>query len=238
VGVSRFISETHLQKAYTARANGNWQKTIDEIELAENDYYNIDPMCTPLKWYSGSAQYNLGNQELAFADFYKAYQINPNHVHVLNNLATSYEIKGDHENAIVYYQKAILISPLFEEAVSNLCATYFNAGKKQEAFKEFQNLTIDTANVKYKQMLNLILCQEIIRLSDSISCDPLKNMVKAISNTPEWYKQIYLKAKFKNINFKGQVIEDAIYTMDSIEKKINFAYISSIQKKYTIKKSY
>ena len=238
IGISRFSSETHLQKAYTARANGAWQNTIDEIEKAENEYYNIDPMCTPLRWYSGSAHYNLGNQELAFADFYKAYQVNPNHVHVLNNLATAYEIKGDHVNAIEFYQKALIISPNFEEANVNLCATFFNAGKKHEAYQQFEKLNVDTASAKFKQMLNLIVCQEVIRLADSITCDPLKNMLKAISNTPLWYKEIYLKAKLNDVNFKRQLLEDAIYTLDSTEKRVNFVYIKSIQKKYTTKKNY
>ena len=235
VGMSRFISETHLQKAYTARANGAWQNTIDEVNNAETDYYNIDPMCTPLRWYSGSAYYNLGNQEMAFADFYKAYEVNPNHVHVLNNLATLYEIKGDHAHAIEFYKKALIISPNFEEARVNLCATFFNAGKKQEAYLQFEKLKPDTLNSKYKQMFNLIVYQQIRILSDSIACEPLKNMLKAISNTPEWYKQIYLKARSNEVNFNGQLIKDAIYTMDSIEKNTNFAYISSVQKKYTIK---
>jgi O-antigen ligase/Tfp pilus assembly protein PilF len=238
IGISRFSSETHLQKAYTARANGAWQNTIDEIEKAENEYYNIDPMCTPLRWYSGSAHYNLGNQELAFADFYKAYQVNPNHVHVLNNLATAYEIKGDHVNAIEFYQKALIISPNFEEANVNLCATFFNAGKKHEAYQQFEKLNVDTASAKFKQMLNLIVCQEVIRLADSITCDPLKNMLKAISNTPLWYKEIYLKAKLNDVNFKRQLLEDAIYTLDSMEKRVNVVYIKSIQKKYTTKKNY
>ncbi len=237
IGMSRFISETHLQKAYTARANGAWQNTIDEIDKAENEYYNIDPMCTPLRWYSGSAHYNLGNQELAFADFYKAYQVNPNHVHVLNNLATAYEIKGDHSNAIAFYKSALTISPGFEEAQFNLSATYFNAGKKQEAFLQFEQISIDTNNVKYKQMLNLIVCQEVIRLSDSITCDPLKNMLKAISNTPLWYQQIFMKSKTQGVNFNKQLLDDAIYTLDSTEKRINFAYISSIQKKYSTRKN-
>jgi O-antigen ligase len=238
IGISRFVSETHLQKAYTARANGVWQNTIDEIEKAENEFYNIDPMCTPLRWYSGSAHYNLGNQELAFADFYKAYQVNPNHVHVLNNLATAYEIKGDHSKAIDFYKSALSISPGFKDAQFNLSATYFNAGKKQEAFQQFEQIPIDTTNTKYKQMLNLILCQEVIRLSDSITCDPLKNMLKAISNTPLWYKEIYLKAASNQINFKRQLLEDAIYTLDSTDKRINFVCISSVLKKYTTKKNY
>ena len=238
IGISRFVSETHLQKAYTARANGAWQNTIDEIEKAENEYYNIDPMCTPLRWYSGSAHYNLGNQALAFADFYKAYQVNPNHVHVLNNLATAYEIKGEHSRAIDFYKNALSISPDFKDAQFNLSATYFNAGNKLEAFQQFEQIPIDTSNEKYKQMLNLILCQEVIRLSDSITCDPLKNMLKAISNTPLWYKEIYLKAASNQINFKRQLLEDAIYTLDSTDKRINFVCISSILKKYTTKKNY
>jgi len=238
IGISRFISETHLQKAYTARANGAWQNTIDEINKAENDYYNIDPMCTPLCWYSGSAHYNLGNQELAFADFYRAYQVNPNHVHVLNNLATAYEIKGDHMQATAFYKKALIISPSFVDAQFNLSATYFNMGKKHDAFQQFEKITIDTANKKYNQMLNLIVCQEVIRLSDSISCDPLKNMLKAISNTPLWYQQIFIKSKNQNVNFNKQLLDDAIFTLDSTEKRLNFAYISKIQKKYTTKKNY
>ncbi|HRG59778.1 MAG TPA: O-antigen ligase family protein [Bacteroidia bacterium] len=236
VGVSRFNSEIHLHKAYTARSNGAWQNTIDEIEKAENSNYNIDPMCTPLRWYSGSAHYNLGNQELAFADFSKAYQINPHHVHVINNLATAYEIKGNHIVAIDLYKKAIHISPSFEEAKTNLCATYFNAGQKQNAFIEFQKLKVDTSDLKYRKMLNLILCQEISRMSDSISCDPIKNMLKAIFNTPPWYLQIYVKSKSEKVSFNKQLIDDAIFTLDSTEKRINFAYIKSLQKKYTTKK--
>ena len=238
VGISRFISETHLQKAYTARANGEWQNTIDEIKKAENEYYTIDPMCTPLSWYSGSAQYNLGNQELAFADFYKAYQINPNHVHVLNNLGTAYELKGDHNMAIELYHKALFISPGFDDARFNISATYFNAGKKHESYQEFIQIPVDTTNEKYNQMLKLILCQEVIRLSDSISMDPLKNMLKAISNTPLWYQQIYFKSKNQKVNFCKQLLDDAIFTLDSTEKRLNFAYITSIQKKYTTKKNY
>jgi len=211
-------------------------KALNEIEKAENSNYNIDPMCTPLRWYSGSAHYNLGNQELAYADFSKAYQINPHHVHVINNLATAYEIKGNHIVAIDLYKKAIHISPSFEEAKTNLCATYFNAGQKQNAFIEFQKLKVDTSDLKYRKMLNLILCQEISRMSDSISCDPIKNMLKAIFNTPPWYLQIYVKSKSDKVSFNKQLIDDAIFTLDSTEKRINFAYIKSLQKKYTTKK--
>ena len=63
-------------------------------------------------------------------------------------------------------------------------------------------------------------------------------MLKAISNTPLWYKEIYLKAKLNDVNFKRQLLEDAIYTLDSTEKRVNFVYIKSIQKKYTTKKNY
>jgi hypothetical protein len=110
--------------------------------------------------------------------------------------------------------------------------------KNKKPFNNLRQIPIDTTNAKYKQMLNLILCQEVIRLSDSITCDPLKNMLKAISNTPLWYKEIYLKAASNQINFKRQLLEDAIYTLDSTDKRINFVCISSVLKKYTTKKNY
>jgi len=61
-------------------------------------------------------------------------------------------------------------------------------------------------------------------------------MLKAISNTPLWYKEIYLKANINDVNFKRQLLEDAIYTLDSTEKRVNFVCISTILKKYSTKK--
>lgn len=234
VGFKRYVGEIHLQKAYTARANSDWQTVISEIEKAESNYFAIDPMCTPLRWYSGSAYYNLGNQQLAYADFQTSYKLNPNHIHVLNNLGTAYEINGEHDKAIKMYSRALEISPSFNEAQLNLVASYFNSGNKNEAFNSYSTLAYDTLNEKYMQILPLVVNSKLKIISDTITCIPLKMQVEAICNTPEWSKSLYIKSMQNNVSFDKQILTDAIFVLDSVEKKNNFVYINSIINKFKI----
>jgi tetratricopeptide (TPR) repeat protein len=235
VGFKRYSSEVHLKRAYEAREQSNWQTVIDEITLSENKYFTIDPMCTPLAWYSGSAYYNMGNQPKAFDDFSRSYTLNPNHVHVLNNLGTAYEIKGDHQQAIAKYERALQISPNFTEARLNLVAAYFNSGNKTAAYLAFRKITADTANEKYMQILPLVLKPQIKILSDSITFSPLEMQLEAIYNTPEWAKNVYFKSIAENKSFKAQLLLDALFVLDANEKKSNFVYLNNLLIHYNIK---
>lgn len=235
VGFKRYNSEVHLKKAYEAREQSNWQTVIDEITLAENKYFTIDPMCTPLAWYSGSAFYNMGNQPKAFDDFYRSYVLNPNHVHVLNNLGSAYEIKGNHKQAIAKYERALEISPNFTEARLNLVAANFNSGNKTAAYLAFRKINVDTANEKYMQILPLVLKPQIKILADSITFNSLKMQLEAIYNTPEWTKNVYFKSLVENKSFKGQLLLDALFVLDANEKKSNFVYLNNLLVHYNIK---
>jgi O-antigen ligase len=235
VGLKRYLSEIHLQKAYTARNENNWQQVISEIRKAENIFYKIDPMCTPLVWYSGSSYYNLGEKEIAFMDFLKAYELNPNHIHVLNNLATCYENRGDHENAIKYYTMAINISPSFTEAKLNLVATLFNANKKRDAYLNFSKLKYDSTNAKYLQMIPILLQSTIVELANKCKVDPLKYQILAVSNVPDWSSKIFMKSKENNISFEQQVVLDAIFSLDNSDKVKYFNDILVFKKSIGIK---
>jgi len=235
IGFKRYKSEIHLQKAYTLRNQSNWQEVILEIRKAENIFYTIDPMCTPLVWYSGSSYYNLGEKENAFIDFLKAYEINPNHIHVLNNLATCYESKSDHNNAIKYYNKALKISPNFTEAKLNLIATLFNSKKNRAAYLKFSELRFDSTNVKYLQMMPILLEPIITQLADNCGLEPLKFEILAVVNVPGWSSKIFIKSKTNNITFEQQLLLDAIFSLDNSDKIKYLAKISSLKKTYGIK---
>lgn len=235
VGESRLKSEIHLKKAYMARENGDWENVILEIHNSENKYFLIDPMNTPLSWYSGSAYYNLGNQDKSFNEFYRAYQINPNHIHVLNNLATSFELKGDHESAINLYKKALEISPKFMDAQLNLVASYFNSNKKMEAIDFYSTIDIDSSNQKYLQIMPLVATPVFIHLRDSIELSPLKQQINAIAKDPIWVSKIFVKSKQNKISLKMQIVLDAIFSLDNYDKQVNFEYLKQLRKKYYIK---
>jgi O-antigen ligase len=136
---SRFQSDQLARQAVDLREK-NPQKAIQLIDRAKTGFYTLDPAVTPLYFYRGTANFSLQKTDEAFKDFKKAEQTHPNHMHVLNNLGTCYELRKNHEKAIAYYQKALHISPGFDDARINLGAAYFNKGDYQSALKTLKQV--------------------------------------------------------------------------------------------------
>ncbi|MFH1614707.1 MAG: LamG-like jellyroll fold domain-containing protein [Planctomycetota bacterium] len=133
IGYTRLNAEIHTKRAFAAREAKNWPLVISEIDNGYSGFATLDPMSTPLKWYRGEANFLLGNIPQALKDYKQAYKVYPYHIHVLNNLATCYELQGNHGQAIYYYGKALKIFPEFGEAITNLWATYYNSGRDEKA---------------------------------------------------------------------------------------------------------
>lgn len=185
---SRYFSDIHMKKALIAKQNENYPLIIREINKANSVFYPTDPFSTPLFWYRGSANFNLNNIDLALKDFKDAYQINPFHIHVLNNLASCYELKGEHDNSIRFYKKALTIAPNFEDAWLNLCAVYFNLGQIDSAYQALTNIDIQTKNPKYNKFLTVVLKTKfgvIVKTNSS-----LQKWFDLFNKTPDKYFKI------------------------------------------------
>ncbi len=156
VGAIRLNAEIHTKNALAARLAGDWPTVIDEIDRAASSLAPLDPTSTPLAWYRGAANFSLGRIDEALVDLTAAYRANPNHIHVLNNIAACYARKNEHEQAIKYYHEALALFPSFEETLINLAATYYNAGRYDEALAEIQKIDSQTTDSRYQLYLEKI----------------------------------------------------------------------------------
>ena len=210
---SRYFSDIHMKKAMNAKVNKNNLLIIKEINEANIALYPTDPFSTPLYWYRGSAYYNLNNIDMALKDFKEAYAINPYHVHILNNLASSYELKGEHNKSIEFYKKALTIAPNFEEAWLNLCAVYFNSGQIDSAYMALTHIDTATKNPKYSKFLTVVMGSEFEKIVKERS--DLKKWYDLFNNKPEKYLEINRYAidkKTKIINiFTDTLLLKSIY---------------------------
>ena len=154
---SRLLGEGHLHRMYGLREAGRWEAVIDEIDRAESFFMSMDPMSTPLAWYRGVAQFSLGRHELALTDFESAYRVNPNHIHVLNNLATAHQVVGNRSEAIRFYERVLEISPNFDETLLNLSAVYYNMGEIEKAYDRISRVSPDCPDDRYKLFLDRIM---------------------------------------------------------------------------------
>jgi tetratricopeptide (TPR) repeat protein len=113
-------------------------------------------MSTPLQWYKGEANFFLNNTAEALENYKKAYKANPYHIHVLNDLASCYELQGRPEQAIYYYQKALKIHPRFENALINLGATYYNCGRYEQALSILLRCDPNSQNPRLEKYIDSV----------------------------------------------------------------------------------
>lgn len=149
VGATRLQAEIHVKRALAARQIANWPTVIEEIDRATSPLAPLDPTSTPLAWYRGTANFELGHIEVALRDFAEAYEVNPTHIHVLNNLAACYARNKEYDRAILYYGEALALYPQYEETLLNLAATYYNAGRYDEAWETITQIDSGTADPRY-----------------------------------------------------------------------------------------
>ena len=130
----RYKGDLHMTKALKYKSISDWNKMIDELDMAYNQsLYDIDNTTTPVMWYYGLAYFNKGEVNIAFDYFKKAYNINPYHLHVINNLASCYGYNNDYNKAKELYKECVSISPRFEESALNLAAIYSYEQRDEEA---------------------------------------------------------------------------------------------------------
>jgi hypothetical protein len=156
IGYTRLNAEIHTKRAFAARKAKVWPAVISEIDKGYSVFATLDPMSIPLKWYRGEAGFLLNNIPEALEDFKEAYKAHPYHIHVLNNLATCYEMTGNHNLAINYYNKALEIYPEFEDALINLGAAYYNAGRYEESHETLLRCSQNEQNPRLQQYLKAV----------------------------------------------------------------------------------
>lgn len=81
----------------------------------------------------GVSYMNEGNIQMAFVQFQKAYQLNPNNKEVLNSLGLVYFQLDEFEKAKEFYLKAVYVDPNFSEAYNNLGVLYISTKQFPDA---------------------------------------------------------------------------------------------------------
>lgn len=192
----RLNGEFYTVQILKSRNNGDWEKLIKDSYKAKNYFYTLDPMSIPVDWYKGVAYFSLNDLENASLSFESAFKQTPYNIHVINNLASCYESKGNHKSAINLYKKALHISGTFEETILNLSAAYFNSNNIDSAFFTIEKCNVNCTDPKYPVFLPAIL------QAYSKKFFAKKSLTKDSPNyTNEELVSVFFESKKNNSNF-------------------------------------
>ncbi|MCX6258528.1 MAG: O-antigen ligase family protein [Bacteroidia bacterium] len=232
VSLIRVNEEIHLKRAFRYRELNKQEMVVDEINKAYSVFANLDNTSTPLKWYSGSAYFNMGLTAKALEDFKTAYSDNPWHIHVLNNLATCYELEGNHPEAEKLYAQALKISPSFEDSAINLSIMYYYTHRIDQAYESIKRVKTGSRHENYHQALDAVLMAKIKACQTMVSEECMKKSLDRILNAAEWYEKVFRQAINDKNNYEKQLIIECIYLMEIVDKSITPEYAKELKLKY------
>ena len=195
----RYKGEFYTKRMYNFEHTDNWSSMQQEAKMAINTFYKIDPTSAPIEWYRGVALFSKGEIDSAGSCFETAYRQHPYNIHVLNNLASYYEKKADHNRAEQFYQKALAISTEFEEARLNLSAVYYNTRKYEKAFETIDQCNMHSTDQKYQLFLPAILSALVDEMNEKNDRLKKQNIDKT------GLVQLYRASKRENASFKNYI---------------------------------
>jgi len=200
-GLNRLPNEVHAKKIVQAQMTSNWQMLLKEAKKINYTFYSIDNFSIPISWYVGVAHYSLSNGKEAKKAFHQAYETNPYQIHVLNNMASMFEMEGDHVNAIKYYDELLQISPKQPDALLNKSAVLFNSNRKLEAAKCIYQFKYDESNTQFLTYLHSIF---LWHMEEQSKVDPsLKDLIPENSKEcPQIIKDIFRINQRQNVTFE------------------------------------
>ena len=211
----------HASNAVDYKVKGNWNYVIKAIDKSyDRQYFEFDNTSTPLLWYRGVAYFNQQKYNLAFKDFKYSYKLHPNHVHVINNLATLYHIKGDIDKAKDLYRSVFELNPTFAESRINLAAILFNEKKYIQALdvilesKVPKYLKRKSENSNYDLYLKTIFeawTKNAFEAANPIQKSILEKKKKHFDDNPDLasrqLKRIYEIRKSKNLSYLDALVD-------------------------------
>jgi O-antigen ligase len=196
---ARWNGEYYMRAAFNEQAHGRFQKMYQFVNKADNDYFKIDLLGTPLDWYRGFALNYMGSDSSLYY-FRRAESQNPYHIQILSDIGAKLENKGEHEEAIKYFNRAIAIIPGYKEAHFNLAIAYYKLGKPKEALTEINKAYM--VGEPYLRALETVLILNVDSMIQQSNDFAKKICFNKYANNKTALKKINEAAMKKNISFE------------------------------------
>jgi len=181
------------------------QGKIQVLKNLNYKLYSIDPTGLPVTWYIANDFYHKQQYRTAIKWYTIAHSHNPNHVHVLNNMGSSFININDLDAAKIYYEKALTINPIFTETLMNYASLEFNNGNIDGALDKILKVRIDKEPKNYKQYITAIGQAKIEWLIELYDETEFENFLKSIINKPDFLYETSVNARLSGASYENEL---------------------------------
>lgn len=209
----RFHGEKGTKTALFERDNGNSIGVTQSINASIGYWNTLDNTGTPLKWYSGSAHYLQNNMLEALDDFRMAYLANPNHVHVMNNLASVLVHFNETAEAKKLYLKAFQQAPEFMDPLINLTAVHYNEAHLDSAAQFLQMIDTNTLHPSYPVFVETV-CESILLNEIEKAQGPVRSALVGINTNTDWRRSVFRRSIVDGVSFTERLETEVAFILE------------------------
>ncbi|MFD1551573.1 O-antigen ligase family protein [Putridiphycobacter roseus] len=178
---------------------------IQILKSLNQTFYSIDPTGMPVHWYLGNDLYQRQHYKAANKEFKTALKHNPYHVHILNNIGSTYLNLNEIDSAKVSYQKALIINPIFTETLMNYAALEFNNGNIDGALDKILKVRIDKEPQNYKTYATAIGQVKMAWLIELWDEEGFENFLIAHYKQEEFAYEIAINARKTGASYEDEL---------------------------------
>ncbi len=178
---------------------------IDDLTQLNTTFYTIDPISTPVKWHFGNHFFEYEQFSEAIHYYQSALKSNPYHIHVINNLASTYVKMSQPDSAKKYYGKVLKLNPTFTETRMNMASLEFNSGNIDGALGHILKVKLDTEPETYMTYIAAIgqaKCRWLVDLYDEPKFE--KFLIDNDKNATLFY-DISVKSRTTGASFEDEL---------------------------------
>lgn len=241
IGYERFDGEMHykkyndLTKLSVSQKGAEKQNTlrnaIQEIYRAYRPLYKMNPVSTPLKYFSGTKHLEISELEPAMNDLKEAYEICPYHPQILNNMGAAYAMQNNGKKALEYASKATELAPRYQDALLSSVILYAIDKNFDKSFEKLAQIDTTSQNPKYLFFNKTIRDSAAINAAKNIEEPFLKSKMLEIMRHRGWADAILKHAKDRNTPLSFELRREAILMMKK-DKNLSEAEWVILAEKY------
>ena len=215
VGYERTNAELILRKYQLVSDQGNTKEAIRLAEKAYRPLYEMDPISSPIRFFSGTGYLKLNDFKKAIIHLEEARTLSPNHVQVLNNLAGSYFSEKQFDKSEAIYKQAVTLAPKYTDALLSYAVVVYNKTGAENQQKAFEIMArIDTTETKEQYHTHLKTMTQIVAdtLLKNTPDTLVRNEIKNTMNNRPKYLGIARRAGEKHL-FSVQLYAEVLFKL-------------------------
>jgi len=178
---------------------------LGAFEKIDKTFYTINLTSTPLAWQEANMYFNREDFGTALTHYEKAFESNPYHLHLINNLGSCNYKLGNTEEAEKYYKQVLALNPSFVETLMNYTSLQAARGNISGALNQILSVPVDKEPENYALFIQAIAKETYKILVERYDEPEFKNFLIRTYDDDQFLYDISVKCRNSGGSYEAEL---------------------------------